>query len=628
MIQALLTSPDPNTSLHQIALELGEILAADACLIIAGTSIADRIQTGLWLADNSLKFKLDSAPKLLSHPIINNLAEEPIAISDVTTTVTESNVPLMAPILPMRALLKITTRLQGVANGTIAIGKINPHNWTSSEKQLLKTHANSIANAIAIAKLQQQANISNRYQTLLKDIGQAILHSSHIDSILNLALTSIAQTLHVDRGLILMLKYKEPLLKKPLNYSLVQATAKVVAEWSEPGNDSQSLLHYSFSLKDSPLTTSALKNAPSPLAIAQLSQNSNLKNLNHIDIPPSSLFVPLMGSTTSQSNPAVVLGFFVLQHYNSRCWPTDELELVNWVAIQTSTAIIQDRALRRVQSLVDERTAQLRWSLDVQAKLSAKMRQQIQELLLANKLKDQFLATVSDNLKSPLTGMKMAINMLKNAIHSNQRQRYLEILESQCDQEINLVNDLLTFQKLESNQLPSHPEKLNLQEIIGELAESFEQKWKYRGLTLLVNYNPADSSAQSPDLSFNLYSDRGTLKRILQELLTNAGKFSSPDSSVTVDITEKVNPEEVFIIITVINIGQGISKEEQEYIFDRFRRVKGDTDGTAQGIGLGLALVNSLVEHINGTIQVSSNPSDHTTNFVTSFTLTLPQYQS
>ena len=216
-----------------------------------------------------------------------------------------------------------------------------------------------------------------------------------------------------------------------------------------------------------------------------------------------------------------MLGFLVLQQYEIRQWQEDELELVNWVAIQISTAMIQDRALRRVQSLVDERTAQLKLSLDVQRKLSSKMSQQLQELQESNKLKDQFLATVSDNLRTPLTGMKMAINMLKIADNKEQSQRYLDILEDQCDKEINLVNDLLTFQKLESKPLQSHHEKLNLLELIGELAQSFEQKWQDLGLTLVVNYPRQAAKPGSPDL---LYTDPDSLKRILQELLT-CGSF-------------------------------------------------------------------------------------------------------
>lgn len=117
--------------------------------------------------------------------------------------------------------------------------------------------------------------------------------------------------------------------------------------------------------------------------------------------------------------------------------------------------------------------------------------------------------------------------------------------------------------------------------------------------------------------------------------MTNAGKFSDPNTSVNLDVTEEVSPSVQTkglpskpITITITNVGQGISEEEQEYIFDRFRRVKGDTDGSTKGIGLGLALVKSLVEHIHGTIEVSSYPSDHPSTFVTSFKLSLIRFPS
>ena len=122
--------------------------------------------------------------------------------------------PRLVKSSPCLLLLKITTLFKGVANGTILIGKIAPYNWTSSEKKLLKNFAKSVANAIAILQLQQKARIGNSYQTLVKDIGQAILQGYDLNSIFNLALAAIAKTLEVDRALILMLKYKEPLLKK------------------------------------------------------------------------------------------------------------------------------------------------------------------------------------------------------------------------------------------------------------------------------------------------------------------------------------------------------------------------------------------------------------------------------
>ena len=82
------------------------------------------------------------------------------------------------------------------------------------------------------------------------------------------------------------------------------------------------------------------------------------------------------------------------------------------------------------------------------------------------------------------------------------------------------------------------------------------------------------------------------------------------------------------ISITISNYGAGISAEELPYIFDKFRRGQGVTDRAVPGTGLGLALVKYLVDHLNGAIDVSSEKTDDPGVFLTTFVVTLPQFQS
>ncbi|MGK7874621.1 MAG: ATP-binding protein [Xenococcaceae cyanobacterium] len=634
IIQVILTSPDSQTMLSRIALKLGEMFHADACLIVPGISPTDTVQTGFWRAGDFPVLSPETKAQLLSHPVLADVlaGAEPLAISDLQTTQNKSTFDWPWEVLPVRAVLRIATRFQGTANGMIVVGHSQAHKWTSSEKELLKIASEGVAIALSQAKLQQQAQTSAGYQTLLNDLSEGIRHSSDIDSILNLALAGTAKALKVDRGLILMLKYDEPQFGTRCCQSLLEGKAEVACQWSADIDSPESLTKYSFRLSDSPLCQKALKNTPQSLAIAEGANFPDLTNLNlpaifNSEATSALLMMPLMGSMTSDSKPAVVLGFLVLQHPQPRLWQADELKLVHWVSTQASTAILHEQQVNQVQSLVDERTAQLKWSLEIQAKLSEKMRQQIQELQHLNELKNEFIANLSHALKHPLTKMKMAIEMLKITLVSNQCQRHLEILESECDKEINLVNDLLTLKDLESKKFKPHPKKLDLQYIISELAQSFEQEWTDKGLTLVVDYHRMPSSETSPKSSLVLYTDPESLKGILVELLTNAGKFSAPETTVYLSITQQVSQEKNRIVLTLTNIGSGISPEEQKYIFEPFRRGQGVTEKAIPGTGLGLALVKSLVEHLNGTIDVSSHPSENPSTFVTSFTLTLTQFQ-
>ncbi|WP_445240961.1 sensor histidine kinase [Microcoleus vaginatus] len=112
---------------------------------------------------------------------------------------------------------------------------------------------------------------------------------------------------------------------------------------------------------------------------------------------------------------------------------------------------------------------------------------------------------------------------------------------------------------------------------------------------------------------------------MLLELLTNAGKYSASGTAVVLEASEAAG----YIVLSISNFGRGISAGDLPHIFDKFRRGTGITDQAIAGTGLGLALVKSLVQHLNGTIDVSSCPAESSEAdnlWRTSFTLTLPQF--
>ena len=104
----------------------------------------------------------------------------------------------------------------------------------------------------------------------------------------------------------------------------------------------------------------------------------------------------------------------------------------------------------------------------------------------------------------------------------------------------------------------------------------------------------------------------------------NANKYSEPDSVVNLQVYHQVEQQIDQVVIKITNTGRGISEEEATYIFDRFRRGKGGR--WTPGTGLGLALVKSLVQHLNGVIALSSTPIEDSNLSRICFTLTLPQF--
>jgi signal transduction histidine kinase len=225
---------------------------------------------------------------------------------------------------------------------------------------------------------------------------------------------------------------------------------------------------------------------------------------------------------------------------------------------------------------------------------------QIHQLQHLSELKDEFLSTVSHELRTPLTNMKMAIQLLKLARTDTQKEHYLKILDNECNREADLVNTLLDLQRLESGRQTFEIQPIELQTWLPELLEPFDQRTESRQQSFTISIDPNLST---------VYSDRAALERILVELMNNACKYTPPDQSIVVS-AEWVAP---YVELKVKNSGVEIAIEAQSKIFERFYRVPKADHWKQGGSGLGLALVQKLVESLGGTIEVAS--ANHWTVF-------------
>lgn len=640
------TISDPETLLNAIATALGQAFEADGCLVMVQQNHLP-VQA-IYGYPSSTQAVLSSEPvQQIAPAAMQALLDDSdlLAISNLESDESNRSRAVLWQALQVQAILGIQTRFQGQVNGGIVVMHSQPYCWTDSNKELLQAISEPVAIAMSqvlqagvIGSLQKQVGSFTQHRNLINKLTMAIHNALDLNQILQMAIDGVAQTFQVNQGLILLLKYADPLFATrsvPAQVKRIpKAKATIVCEASsgsellaagepEPQQPASTLLNQSFWVSECALCTSAFTEAPKPLAIADKSQvltldsDTRISSIFNPEGMPALLLVPLVGVPSGSISAGTILGFLALQHSSPRPWATDELELVELVSAQVSTAIIQTQTMQHVQALVEERTAQLQRSLEVQGKLYEKTRQQIDQLRRLNQLKDEFLATMSHELRTPLTSMTLAIRMLRQpGLSEDRRDRYLDILEQQCNQETNLINDLLTLQKLESNQADLQLEKVDLKHLISEIRQPFENKWATKKLTLLLDL---------PKQALKIQTDKDSLNRILEELLTNAGKYAEPGTAVVLRAHQQVNQSNHEFVLSVSNTGQGISPEELPHIFDKFRRGQGVTQQAIAGTGLGLALVKCLVQHLNATINVSSSPLDAAPAWETCFTLTLPQ---
>lgn len=627
ILQVILESQNNLDILSDLASKIGNLFVVDACIIVSTQANGSHLnQINYWQEDSPYLAAKSQINARLSHLLLDRDDGDRISlISPTKSHLFNSIENLFQETLPTKTWLGVTTKFQHQTNGLILLLKSNSSEWTNSERELLTQISDSMAIAISQTQLQQQANTKARYQSLLKNISREINQSSHPNLLFENCLIQICSTLKLDRGMMLMLKYQNPLQAKSRRKKSVKGTVEIASQWTQDGQSLSSVDELFFSLDDSALCQQAWKTAPKCLHFECDRPFPDLDPANLPDLIQKAgsalLILPLMGKKSNKTSPAVVLGFLVLQHNCEHYWSEDELDLIDWVGVQISTAIIHHQTLNQVQSIVDERTAQLKWSLDVQAKLSEKMRQHIDQLQKLNQLKDDFMNSMSHELKTPLTSMKMAIKMLRQAeIPPQMREKYLNILEQEWNREYNLIKDLLTLQQVESGELTYSPQELDLNQTIADLARSFTAKWHPdKGISL---------KTEIPDPSLKINTDAESLTHILNELLLNAGKYSDADTTIELTAQSQMTLKGKDIVIAIANYGAGIAPEELPHIFDKFRRGKGVTDRAVPGTGLGLALVQYLVEHLNGTIEVTSEPLESDSSiYLTTFVLKLPQFQ-
>ncbi|MGL5508520.1 MAG: GAF domain-containing sensor histidine kinase, partial [Microcoleaceae cyanobacterium] len=287
------------------------------------------------------------------------------------------------------------------------------------------------------------------------------------------------------------------------------------------------------------------------------------------------------------------------QSHFARQWQPSEIDLLQQIATQLAIAIQQAQLYETVQTLNTELEEQVR-------ERTAQLEQKIQELQKLNILKDEFLSTVSHELRTPLANMKMAIKMLNIANTADKQARYLQILESECMRETDLITDLLDLQRLEVTTEDVYLETINLSVWLPTIIEPFYTRMQQRQQVLEVTM---------PENLPIIHSHIPSLGRVLAELLNNACKYTANGCTIAFDC---IALKDLSVVQLTITNPSEISPLEIPKIFDKFYRIPNADPWKQGGTGLGLALVKKLVDKLELKLNVNSS------NGLTSFTLEIP----
>ena len=205
---------------------------------------------------------------------------------------------------------------------------------------------------------------------------------------------------------------------------------------------------------------------------------------------------------------------------------------------------------------------------------------------------EDFISTVSHELRTPLTSIRGFSQTLLSSwdkLDDESKKKFLKIIEEQSNRLIHLVENMLSVTKLQDTNSTICFNDVNIKSIVEQV------------ITILKNQYPTQVFEQDyRGNSLNVFVDKDKFQQIITNLLENSAKYSISDNKTTISTKLLENK----IIISVSNIGLNITQGDKEKIFTKFARIDSPLTRKVQGSGLGLYITKTLVEKMNGSIDV------------------------
>ena len=445
-----------------------------------------------------------------------------------------------------------------------------PRRWLKPEIELLKQLTTQLGIAVQQAELYERVQSLNDYleqkvkqrtvklqnsvkfEALIRRVTEKVRDSLDEPQILQTVTEQIGKNLNINRCKIEL-------------YNSNRSTATIAYEYTLELPTCQGVMR---------------RTADFPQLYHQLLQKQSLQfvekvpELSPIDTQATRLVCPIF-------DDGGVLGNLWLLRPKEEYFEQDEITLVEQIASQCAIAIRQARLYQQSQT-------------------------QIEELARLNLLKDDFLKTISHELRTPMSSIRLASETLETLIEKEIGDRksaiftrVLDIFRSACQKQNQLVDDLLTLCYIDAKKEIIKMQWIDLSVWLPQIIEPFSERIEHQNQTPIV-----DIASDLPEVK----SDISIIKRVVSELINNACKYTPEGENIIVSARAIDNGVE----LQVTNTGVEIAPTEQQRVFDKFYRIPNHDPWQFGGTGIGLALVKNLVELLGGETRLESHQGQTT----------------
>jgi signal transduction histidine kinase len=245
-------------------------------------------------------------------------------------------------------------------------------------------------------------------------------------------------------------------------------------------------------------------------------------------------------------------------------------------------------------------------------KITSQLKIANQELINKDIQKDEFLDTVTHELRTPITAIRAASEILHDDedIPQEMQKQFLQNIISESDRLNRLIDKILDLEKFETGKQKIYLTKNNISKTIENTLESLNQLIKNKKIT--VNFNEKNE--------IKAFYDEERIVQVVTNLISNAIKFCAEvNGKIDIDIQEK----ETFIEVKIKNNGKSIHEDDFDAIFDKFYQARNQNIKKPIGSGLGLAICKKIIEHHKGKIW-----AENSNNNEAIFIFTLPNYNT